>query len=108
MASNVPPSTALMARSIEGSMCQIALASTVPGYCAEVSITLPITLTPFSFAASETPKRSAYITSAPRSIIAKAASFAFGGAYQELMELTRNLTFGLTDFRSEEHTSELQ
>ena len=29
-----PPSTALMARSIVGSMCQSALASTVPGYCA--------------------------------------------------------------------------
>ena len=39
------PSTALMARSIVGSMCQSALASTVPGYCAAVSITLPITLT---------------------------------------------------------------
>ena len=59
-------------------------------------MTLPIALTPRSLAASETPKRSAYMTSAPRSIIAKAASLAFGGSYQELMKVTRNLTFGLT------------
>ena len=75
-----------MARSIVGSMCQSALASTVPGYCEAVSMTLPMTLTLRSLAASETPKRSAYMTSAPRSIMAKAASLAFGGSYQELMK----------------------
>src|SRR5687768_18273571 len=86
-------------------MCQSALARTVPGYWAEVSITLPITFTLRSLAASETPNRSAYMTSAPASIIAKAASLALGGSYQELMKATENLTSG---FRSEEHTSELQ
>src|SRR3712207_4702841 len=85
-----------MARSMVGSMCQRAEASTVPGYCDEVSMTLPMTLTPRSLAASETPKRSAYMTSAPRSIMAKDASLAFGGSYQELMNETRNLTFGFT------------
>jgi hypothetical protein len=37
------------------------------------------------------------MTSAPRSIIAKAASLALGGSYQEPMKVTRNLTSGLTE-----------
>ena len=79
-----------------GSMFHSADATTVFGYCGWVLITLPIASLPFSLAASETPKRSAYITSAPLSIIAKAASLAFGGSNQLLMKLTLNSTCGLT------------
>ena len=50
----------------------------------------------FFWVVSLTPKRSAYITSALLSIIAKAASVAFGGSNQLLMKLTLNSTFGLT------------
>ena len=85
-----------MARSMVGSICHKAEASTAPGYWPAVSITLPITFTPRSTAASETPKRSAYITSAPASIIAKALSLALGGSYQLLMKLTRKRTSGFT------------
>ena len=73
-----------------------AEATTVSGYLSWVLITLPIASLPFSFAASETPKRSAYITSAPLSIIANAASFAFGGSNHEPMKLIENFTFGFT------------
>ena len=79
-------------------MFHSAEATTVSGYLSCVSITLPIASLPRSLAASLTPKRSAYITSAPLSIIAKAASLAFGGSNQLLMKLTLNSTFGLTSF----------
>ena len=81
-----------------GSMFHSALATTVSGYCAWVSMTLPMASTLRSLAASLTPKRSAYITSAPLSIIAKAASLALGGSNQLLMKLTMNSTLGLTSF----------
>ena len=68
------------------------------GYLSCVLMTLPMASLPFSLAASLTPKRSAYITSAPLSIIAKAASLAFGGSNQQLMKVTMNSTFGLTSF----------
>ncbi len=71
-----------------GSMFHSADTTTVSGYCACVSITLPIASLPFSFAASDTPKRSAYMTSAPFSIIANAASLAFGGSNHEPMNVT--------------------
>lgn len=95
---NLPSFTSLIARSAEGSKFQSAEATTVSGYCACVSITLPMASLPFSLAASETPKRSAYITSAPLSIIAKAASLALGGSNQLLMKLTLNSTLGLVSF----------
>ena len=79
-----------------GSMCHSAEATTVSGYLSCVLMTLPMASLPFSLAASLTPKRSAYITSAPLSIIAKAASLALGGSNQLLMKLTMNSTFGLT------------
>ena len=69
-------------------MFHSAIATTVSGYCGCVSITLPIASLPFSFAASDTPKRSAYRMSAPFSIIANAASFAFGGSNHEPMNVT--------------------
>jgi hypothetical protein len=67
-----------------------AEATTVSGYWAWVLITLPMASLPFSLAASLTPKRSAYSTSAPLSIIAKVASLALGGSNQLLMKLTVN------------------
>ena len=81
-----------------GSMFHNADEMTVSGYLSCVLMTLPMASLPFSFAASLTPKRSAYITSAPLSIIAKAASLALGGSNQLLMKLTLNSTFGLTSF----------
>ena len=79
-------------------MFHSAEATTVSGYLSCVLITLPIASLPFSLAASETPKRSAYITSAPLSIIANAASLALGGSNHELMKLIENLTLGLVSF----------
>ncbi len=79
-------------------MFHSADATTVSGYWAWVSMTLPMASLPFSLAASLTPKRSAYITSAPLSIIAKAASLALGGSNQLLMKVTMNSTFGLVSF----------
>jgi hypothetical protein len=93
-----PALTAFSAASMVGSMFHSALATTVSGYWAWVSITLPMASTLRSLAASLTPKRSAYITSAPLSIIAKAASLAFGGSNQLLMKLTVKLTLGLVSF----------
>ncbi|MNR27125.1 hypothetical protein D3C85_1443810 [compost metagenome] len=61
-----------------------------------MSITLPMASLPRSLAASDTPKRSAYSTSAPLSIMAKAASLAFGGSNQEPMKVTVNSAFGFT------------
>ena len=57
-------------------------------------MTLPIASTPRSLAASETPKRSAYITSAPASIWAKAVSLALGGSNQEPMKATWKVASG--------------
>jgi flagellar motor component MotA len=67
---NWPAFTAFSAASMVGSMFHSALATTVSGYWAWVLITLPMASTLRSLAASLTPKRSAYITSAPLSIIA--------------------------------------
>ena len=58
-------------------------------------MTLPMASTLRSLAASLTPKRSAYITSAPLSIMAKAASLALGGSNQLLMKVTMNSALGL-------------
>ena len=79
-------------------MFHSAEATTVSGYLSCVLMTLPMASTLRSLAASLTPKRSAYITSAPLSIIAKAASLALGGSNQLLMKLTMNSTFGFTSF----------
>ena len=76
-------------------MFHSADATTVSGYLSCVLITLPMASLPRSLAASLTPKRSAYITSAPLSIIANAASLALGGSNQLLMKVTMNSTFGL-------------
>ena len=65
------------------------------GYSACVSMTLPMARTPRSLAASETPKRSAYMTSAPASIWAKAVSLALGGSNHEPMKATWKVAFGL-------------
>ena len=82
-----------MARSIEGSMCQ-ALASTVLGYCAAVSITLPITLTPFF---SRRRDANCPRTSRRAAVDHREGGFRAGGSYQEPMNDTRNLTSGLTE-----------
>ena len=62
-----------------------------------ISLTLPNASIPFSLQASTTPARSAYIISTPASIWAIAASFAFGGSYQDPIKVTLNSKSGSTE-----------
>ena len=75
-------------------MFQVTLVMTFSGAAACWSLMLPTASRPFSAAASMTPKRSAYSTSAPAPTWASAASLAAAGSNQLLMNVTLTSTSG--------------
>ncbi len=79
-------------------MFQTTLVMTLSGASADWSLMLPMASTPFSLAAWMTPSRSAYSTSAPAPIWARAASWAVAGSSKLLMKLTLTVTAGFTDW----------